>query len=308
MLAQIGTKKDLARKNYFYEPKLDGTRAIAYCNGRSSVSLVNRRDRDITFRYPEIEAELKSLQINAVLDGEIIVYDKNGLPNFNLLQKREQISRKILIEIRSRQIPATYAIFDILKLNKKNLISLPLTERKKILESAINESRYIEIIPHTEDGRKLWKQVTKLKMEGVMAKPKNSRYYPGQRQKVWLKIKFLKTIDCIIAGFTQEIRVISALCLAVYDKGKLRYIGRVGTGFTEEFLKELHKELIKLKQKSPPVFNPPAKEGITWLRPEVVCEIEYLEISKDKILRAPSFQRLRFDKPPKECTLNGQGS
>lgn len=302
MLCQTGTKSVLAKKNFLFEPKLDGTRAIAHAS-KTSVRLINRRGKNIAYRYPEIAEELKKLPAKkCVLDGEIIVYDAQGNPDFSLLQRREQVERKALIEIRSKQFPATYVVFDILEYEGKSLLGEPLHKRKAWLNRALNELSHVEKIFATPNGKDLWKKIIKRKLEGVIAKKADSKYYSGKRVPVWLKIKNTKTTDCVIVGFAQEKRIISSLCLAAYDDNKLRYVGRVGTGFTEEFLEELHKKLKPLKVKKSPVQNPDPK--CVWVKPKIVCEVEYLELTKQKILRMPSFKRLRNDKPLRECTLN----
>jgi bifunctional non-homologous end joining protein LigD len=305
MLAKIGKKNILSSKQYFFEPKLDGTRAMLYKKGRK-LDFINRRNRNISYRYPEFKDFLK--QINAkscVLDGEIIVYDDNGIPSFNLLQMRDQLENRAMIQIRSRQLAATYVVFDILEKDGKSLLKLPYLERKKILEKTVKQNQNLETIFYTRNGKSLWKKVIRAKLEGVMAK-RNSSYFPGKRIDAWLKIKNLKTVDVIIIGFSQKKRIISALCMAVYKNNKLHYIGRVGTGFTESFLKDLYPKLNKIISKKISVENPPKnwqKHNIKWLKPKFVAEVQYLETSKMKILRAPSFMRLRYDKLVKECVI-----
>lgn len=303
MLAKIGKISDLSKQDYMYEPKLDGTRAICYKN--DTITLINRRGRDLTSVYPEL-VFIKNIDAKScVLDGEIVIYDQKGIPNFNVLQKRDQLSNKLLIELRSEQYPATYVVFDILMKNGKSLVNLPLIERKKILADTVKDGRFIQKIFFSDNGKRLWKEVIKIKMEGVMAKLRSGKYFPGVRVSQWLKIKNLKTIDCIIVGFTQKKRIISALALGVYCKGKLTYIGKVGTGFTYDFLEDLHKKLVKLKAKKASVEYV-GRENINWVKPELVCEVKYLELSKDNKLRAPSFIMLREDKIPKECILEDQ--
>jgi DNA ligase D-like protein (predicted ligase) len=303
MLAKLGDKKDLSKKGYLWEPKLDGTRAICYVN--KEIKLINRRGRNITYRYPEFDFRKNIDAKNCILDGEIIVYDKKGNPNFNLLQSREQLDKKIMIELRSKQYPATYVVFDILMKDGRSLIDIPLIKRKEILDDMVSDGKGIQKIFFTKDSRKLWKEVTKRKLEGIMAKNENSKYYPGRRVPPWLKVKYLKTIDCIIVGYTHRKRIISALAVGVYSEGKLIYIGRVGTGFTEEFLENLYEKLEKIEIKKAPVEYS-GKETIHWVKPLIVCEVRYLQFSKDKIMRAPAFLRLRFDKLPKECILEEQ--
>lgn len=300
MLCKLGDLSFLSKK-FIFEPKLDGTRAVCYYQN-NKIKLINRRDKDITTRYPELNFKKNLKCRNCILDGEIIVYNKKGNPSFNLLQKRDQLSNKFMIEIRSREYPATYVVFDILKKDGKNLMSLPLIERKKILEKTIISSSRIDVIPYTTEGKKLWREIKKRKLEGVIAKNPLSKYYPGKRTPEWIKIKFLKTIDCVIIGYTSEKRAISSLVLGAYDKGKLRYIGRVGTGFTEKFLEELYEKLKPLKTNKP-VAEYSGRKEIQWIKPKIVCEIRYLEFTKDKMIRAGVFLRLRNDKKPKDCIL-----
>jgi bifunctional non-homologous end joining protein LigD len=305
MLALPAEKEGLKKAGFIYEPKLDGTRAVCYMD-ESGTRLINRRGNDITSRYPEFSYAGQVKAASLVLDGEVVVYDKNGNPDFHLLQRREQVAQKAVAEIRSKELPATYVVFDILEKEGKSLIGLPLKERKKILEETVLDGNRIQKIFYTENGPGLWEQVVKRKLEGVIAKDPDSQYYPGARAPAWLKIKYLKTIDCVIVGYTSEKRIISALALAVYSHGKLRYIGRtVGKGFTEEFLKELHKKLEAIETDKPSVKYEGAKE-IHWVKPKYVAEVTYLELTKDIIMRAPVFLRLRDDKAPEECIIEEQ--
>lgn len=302
MLCKLGTTNDLKRSDYYFEPKLDGTRAIAYIE--KNMRFINRRNIDITSRYPEFRFR-HAISKRCVLDGEIIVYNEKGIPDFNLLQMREQLTKQYLIKLRAEEIPATYVVFDILEIEGKALIDKPLSTRKQILSKNVKPAQNLEIIFWTEKGTALWRKMKKLGMEGVVAKRRSSRYIQGSRTDAWIKIKNLKTIDCVIIGFTQERRKISSLALACYHKGTLRYIGNVGTGFTEEFISSLYKKLLRLQTKSPPVRYP-GKKKIIWLKPKLVAEVRFLELTKDRILRAPSFLRLRYDKNPEDCILEEQ--
>jgi bifunctional non-homologous end joining protein LigD len=305
MLARPAGREELKKPGYIYEPKLDGTRAVCYKDG-GGIRLINRRGNDITARYPEFSFAKEIKAASAVLDGEVVVYDKDGNPDFHLLQRREQAGQRAVSEIRSRELPASYIVFDILEKDGKSLTDLPLSERKKILDETVIDGKHIQKIFYTENGPGLWEQIEKRKLEGVIGKDRTSEYYTGVRAPVWIKIKYLKTIDCVIVGYTSEKRIISALALAVYSQGKLRYIGRtVGKGFTEEFLKELHKELVPLEQKEAPVTYVGGKD-IHWLKPKLVCEVSFLELSHDIIMRAPVFLRMRYDKLPEECVLEEQ--
>jgi DNA ligase D-like protein (predicted ligase) len=304
MLAAMGSKDDLEREGYIYEPKLDGTRALCYVD--STMRFLNRRGHDITERYPEFSFRDQIKARSCVLDGELIVYDNRGNPSFHLLQKREQ-SKTSIAKFLSIQHPATYVIFDILELEGKDLLSTRLEERKKIMHAVLREGHHLQSIAYTKDGRKLWSVVEQRKLEGVMAKRSNSYYEPGKRSDAWLKIKALKTVDCVLLGYTSEIRTISALALGLYFGDELRYVGRVGTGFTEKYLEDLRPVMDGMLAETPPVSSYPDKPAITWVRPELIAEVEVLMLTRDKHLRAPSFRRLRNDKNVRDCVIEQLG-
>ena len=205
MLAYPGQREDLERESFVYEPKLDGTRALCYKDGR--IRFVNRRERDITARYPELDISSSILAKTCVLDGEIVVFDDRGNPSFHLLQKREQASPTVY-HLRSGQHPATYVVFDILNVDGKDLTMQPLGERRKVLERTVIDGPFMRIIVQTPDGRKLWDLIVERGVEGVMAKKVNGHYEQGIRSRQWLKIKTKQTDDCVIVGFTHEKRAI----------------------------------------------------------------------------------------------------
>lgn len=301
MLCKNGNLDILDSDEYYFEPKLDGTRALLVKRGKA-IKLINRRNRDITYRYPEFKNISKFIKIKeCILDGEIICYNKKGLPDFNLLQRREQLDNPFEIELRSIDFPATYVAFDILNKNGKDLSTQPIEKRKKLLSKLIIENKNLQIIFYTEKGKKLWEKITSLNLEGVIAKKKGSLYYKGKRTDIWLKIKYLKTADCVIVGYTTEKRVISALALAVYKSKRLLYIGKVGTGFSQQFLIELYKKLKRIKTTKRIVTNP--QSNIIWVLPKYVCTVKYLDLTSCYELRAPSFKKLRDDKLPTECTF-----
>jgi len=298
MLAVKGETTILESEEHIFEPKLDGTRCIAEIG--DEVRLFNRREKNITARYPEIVEELKNFE-KCILDGEIICYN-NGKPDFYRLQKREHIDSPFLIELRAKIMPATYVIFDVLERNEKELIKMPLVKRKEILSDVLIEGKHVEGIFYTEHGKKLWKTIRDLDIEGVMAKEKESFYYPGERRREWVKIKNTKSIDVVIVGYTSMRREISSLGMGLYDGDNLVYVGKTGTGFDEEIMHILKKKFSK--RKKPCVANfQAAPPDMIWVEPEIVAEVEYLEVTDRKELRSPSFKRLRMDKKPEECTI-----
>ena len=304
MLAKMGDIDILRNSDYIYEPKLDGTRAMLF-KEENEIRFINRRGYIITRRYPELDP-VNNLNCNScILDGEIIVYNSDGLPDFHLLQLRDLLDSSRDIEIKSQIYPATYVVFDILHLDGMDLREKPLLDRKKILREVVRENDRLQIIPYWEDGKELWKMVKSLNIEGIMAKRKDSKYEAGRSDK-WLKIKYFKTTDAVIVGYTpgkgKRKDTFGALLLGVYAREKLKFIGKVGTGFDEWTVRKI---LNLVKKGDVYVENPPSYEVI-WVRPELVCEVQYLEITADGKLRTPSFKRLRFDKKPEECVLEVQ--
>ena len=303
MLCETGVNTVLDEDGYIFEPKLDGTRCIAAVT-REEVKLINRRARNITKRFPEIVRELQKIPQSCILDGEIVCFNEDQVPDFSLLQKRAQIESELKIEALSKTIPATYVVFDLLKRDDKVLIDEPLLTRKKALADTVADTAHVKKIAYETDGAKLWDELRKKSMEGVVAKREKSMYYPGKRSWNWLKVKHTRTIDVVLIGYTTQKRAISAFGMALYEEGDLVYIGSVGTGFTDAFIENLKNELtaLELQTESPSVSNPnKAPKEMNWLNPQLVATIKYSEITEGGELRAPSFQELRPDKPPEEC-------
>jgi len=297
-----------------YEVKFDGTRCLAYVNTKEkSVKMLNRRLIYFEDRYPELQKIWKDVKGGKViLDGEVVVLEK-GKPNFYKLAEREHVEGKTRIELLSKMLPATYIVFDILYKDGKDLTDLPLIERKKILKETVKESSRLILSEYIiGKGKKFFEEVKKKDLEGIMAKKLDSPYLIGQRSKLWLKIKALQTLDTIIIGYTtgtgKRGELLGSLITACYYQGKLKYVGKVGTGFTEDQLAELLKKLEKLKvnkcpiEPEPELKLPPGREPI-WIKPKLICEVKFMNLSEDLVMRAPVFLRLREDKLPEECQL-----
>ncbi|HEX8041494.1 MAG TPA: non-homologous end-joining DNA ligase, partial [Chryseosolibacter sp.] len=204
--------------------------------------------------------------------------------------------------------PIQYFVFDILELEGKSLMSRPLTERKEILRKLLPESKVIRYCDHVEnEGRMLFKEMQKMNFEGMIAKKKDSKYYVGRRTSDWLKIKNVQSQEAIIVGFTDpkgSRQHFGSLLLAVRNKGKLVSIGNVGTGFNEKSLKDLHDKLKRIVRKTSPL-DVPMKEtpDITWVEPQLVCNIKFSEMTDDGSVRHPVFQGLRIDKEADEVGI-----
>lgn len=294
MKCYLGTIDDLKKPNWIYEPKLDGIRALCYINEHSK--LISRTGNDLTKNYPSLLFRSSIQAQSCLLDGEIISYNAKGLPSFSTLQEGHY---------------STYVAFDILMLNGKSLIKKPLLERKKILEAVLKPGPSIEKIIFTHKGLLLWHIMQKKHLEGVVAKDPKSHYLPGMRNRSWIKIKFTQSIECIIVGYTQEKRSLSALALGLYDnQGKLHYVGKVGTGFNKKNIPELVSLLKPLEIKHSTIDSYSIKKlpvEIVWIQPKLVAEVKYLQFTQLSILRQSVFLRLRFDKKPQNCTFKDQG-
>ena len=248
----------------------------------------------------------------AVLDGEIVVLE-NGKPNFWKLAEREHVDNKFRIELLSKLMPATYIIFDILFLDGKELTTLPLLERKRILEKTIEENERIKIAEYKiGSGKELFEFAKKNELEGIMAKKVDSIYEIGKRSKSWLKIKVENTLDVAIVGYTTgtgEREDFGSLLVAAYHQGKLKFLGRVGTGFSKEEIEEIIKKLEKEKVSTPFIslenvkLDLPEGRKAIWVKPKYVCEVKFLEFTEDMQLRAPVFVRMREDKSVEECEI-----
>lgn len=291
MLAKNADKKNLESKDYIFEPKVDGYRALCI-KDRRKLQFITRNGHDISKDFPEFKF-LKAIRAKECkIDGEIVVFDEKGNPSFQLMQNRS-----------TGKHDAVFIAFDIVEKEGEDLRNLPIEERKKILSKTILESQQLQIMPFTEDGVKLWRDISKRKLEGVMAKRKGSEYI-GKRTSEWLKIKKVNTLDCVIVGMTKKKRELSSLCLGLYDKNVLKFIGKVGTGFSEKTLEDLSRLLKKTENsKIHPVSGALPRDFIP-VSPKHVCEVKFLELTKDFRLRAPVFLRIREDKSPKECLLD----
>ena len=303
MLAQSAEPFD--SEDFIFEPKWDGTRTLCFLS-RGKLRFQNRRLLNTTHRYPELRLDRDLNAEEAILDGEVVAL-RGGKPDFRALQTREHVDDELRIELLAQTSPLTYIVFDLLYLNGKPLVDSPLVERKQKLEEVVTEGPRILFSRHVEThGKRYFEEVLKFGLEGVMAKRKESTYQIGKRSRDWLKLKAIKTSDCLIIGYTLgegwRGEYFGALALGAYREGKLEFVGKVGTGFDEGLLRSLTPLLKAREIPSKPVEAQPPYE-VHWIRPELVCEVKYLELTPDLKLRAPSFRRLRPDKSPEECEL-----
>jgi bifunctional non-homologous end joining protein LigD len=307
--------KPFDNKDWVFEVKWDGVRCIFFLHHTKGLSkLQSRNGKTITHRYPELLIPLQSnikCKECVILDGEIVVLDKEGFPDFQHHQKRMNIDYNREIEFLSKQFPATYYVFDILYLDGNNLQNLELLERRRILTNIVNTNSKIKISDFIEEyGIEVFREATRMNLEGIVAKRKTSRYFQGIRSKDWLKIKSIKTQDCIIIGYTKgegnREKYFGSLLLAVVNNsdGKLRFVGHTGSGFNLNQLKEIYNELQKIRiEKCPVEYVPYTNREPVWVSPNLVVEVKFSEWTNEKIMRSPIFLRFREDKGPYDCIV-----
>ena len=293
-------------KNWVFEIKWDGYRAITE-KTKSNILLYSRNGLSFLSSYPVVADQLLNIKEDVVVDGEIVVLDNEGKPDFQLLQHYSENQDK----------PIQYYIFDLLQLNGHDTAGHTLLERKELLQKIIPKNEVIKYSDHVaEKGKSFFKVSGEKHLEGIMAKKADSKYYPGKRTSDWLKIKHHKTQEAIIAGYTQPSggrKYFGALILGVKEarpdgkvgRGKkLRYIGHTGGGFNQASLKEMYEKLQPLVQSTSP-FDEKFKTNspVTWVKPQLVCEVKFAEITSDGKLRQPIFLHLRNDKDINEVTM-----
>jgi len=303
MLAKVA-EKSFSNKDWIFEVKWDGFRAIAYLE--EPFSLKSRNMKELKQNFPEL-TELKKLASNIVVDGEIIVM-REGKPDFQSLLERGQAVSKLEIQRHENKLPVVYIVFDILEKDGKSLTNLPLMKRKEILKDSLKEGANVLLCDFIEEkGETYFESALAKGLEGVVAKRKDSEYEEGLRTGSWLKIKKLKTCDCVIFGYSRGSKsrnaTFGALLLGVFDGDKSVYLGKVGTGFTQEMIKILLDKFEKIKTKVAP-FKPETGDVVTWLEPKLVCEVAYQVLTRDMRLRMARFKRLRDDKLPSQCTID----
>lgn len=285
---------------FIYELKLDGIRCLVYLS-ENGVELQNKRSKRVTSIYPELKDIYKQVNKRCILDGEIFVL-KEGKPDFFEMQKRSLMTSPVKIEFASKKLPVTFTAFDILYHEDNQLVNLPLMERKQILSDVMIEesprfavSRYIE-----EQGIALYNVAAEQELEGVVAKRKDSKYYFGKRTKDWIKMKALADEDFVVCGyyFNDDNRI--SIILGMYENGTLMYQSHVVMGISREDY-NIMASYLKADKNAYPDF--PDFSDATWLVPELVCRVQYMERTPGGGLRQPVFKGLRDDKYSKDCKL-----
>lgn len=288
MLAKL-TEKIPESDEYIAEIKWDGYRAIAKIrNGKAE--LYSRNRNRFSAIYKTITDELSKIKDEVIFDGELVVIDKSGKQEFHQI-RNYSVSKKGLL---------VYYVFDLLWLNGLDLTSQSLSHRKNILKEILPESSHIRYSEHiTGKSKELFKKVSEAGLEGIVLKKENSKYFKGGRSDDWLKIKVNKTIDAIIIGYTlpNKTKLFGSFILGRFDKDKIVYFGHA-IQVPEKEKNSLFEKVKELKTESPPIIDIPREvitRGVQWLKPELICEVKYNQITASGKLRQTTFLRIRDD-------------
>ena len=298
MLATLGSVETLTAATHAFEGKYDGYRMLVEVD-HGRLQLLTRNGRDVTAEYPQLQSLAETLaDHHVVLDGEAVALDEHGVPKFAEMQNRARASR------------IQFWAFDILELDGRSLLRAKYRDRRKVLETLAEGTALIVPGPLDGDGPAALAESRRRKWEGIVAKRWDSTYQPGRRSPAWIKDKNWNTQAAVIGGWRKgeggRSSGIGALLLGTPEDGGLRFIGRVGTGFTEKELGKLRDILAPLHTVDSP-FNPalprPEARGVTYVRPELVGEVRYAEMTSDGHLRHASWRGLRPDQDPADVIL-----
>lgn len=307
MLATLG-QLPADDDRWAYEMKWDGVRALVRVDG-GRITVMSRNDRDVTVSYPELRPLGEQLGTTQVLlDGEIVSFDEDGRPSFGRLQQRMHVASSASARRLADSDPAVLLIFDLLHLDGRSLLDLPYDQRRELLLGLELSGPSWQTPPaFAGSGAAAVRASRERQLEGVMAKRRTSRYLPGRRSPEWVKVKNIRTQEVIIGGWStgkgRRAGTIGSLLLGLPEATGLRYIGQVGTGFTDVVLADLSGRLNRLARKTSP-FDPAVPRAdardAQWVTPRLVGEVAFTEWTTDGRLRHPSWRGLRPDKSPDE--------
>lgn len=275
--------------NWIFETKWDGFRIVARILD-NDVTLFSRGGKDVTKIYMPVAVALKKFKHTAVVDGELVAFDKNGVSRFQLLQN-----------IRSEKIKLCYCVFDLIFLDGHDLREQPLIKRKNLLKRILPKDRFLKYSEHTSKrGKWFFEKAKQVGLEGIVAKRALGIYHSGQRTREWLKIKTVLRQEVVIVGFTKPSgsrRYFGSLVLAVRNKKGWSYVGRAGTGFDSAALKMIYEKMKPLIGSEKPFDQEiPEENTTTWIKPQLVGEVKFTEWTRDGQMRHPAFVGLRDDK------------
>jgi bifunctional non-homologous end joining protein LigD len=295
--------------DWAYEIKWDGVRAIGYVDG-GRLRLESRNSKNITPRYPELRPLGRALGTHeAILDGEIVAFGDDGRPSFERLQGRMHLTSEAQVRRLSQSRPVAYVIFDLLYLDGHSLLELPYLERReRLAELELNGATWQVPAYHRGDGAALLEASRAQRLEGIVAKRVDSQYTPGRRSGGWVKVKNVRRTDVVIGGWLKgdggRAGRLGALAMGAYEDGELRFVGKVGTGFTDAELKRLQGLLEPLERPESPFEGTQPPKLTRFVEPLLVASVEYTDITRIGTIRHPSYKGLRDDVDPREVAID----
>ena len=288
--------------NYLYELKCDGVRCLAYIDPlRASVELRNKRNLDVTRKYPELSIISGQVAEKCILDGEIVV-TRNGRTDFEPMQQRALLEDDLKIKLASTREPVSFVAYDVLWSNGDLLIDLPLMDRKARLQQCVRvENNRLAVSRMVEGQGTAFFQLTQTRrLEGIVAKRKDGRYRPGKTSRDWIKIKNLLDDDYVVCGYIPKEDHLISIILGQYRDGRLQYKGHVTFG-----VRGINARRLQALPRNPsPTLTAPQGSGnerAIWLQPVAVCTVQFMEKTASGALRQPVFKGFRDDKPPEKC-------
>ncbi len=288
---------------WVFEIKWDGIRAICFAES-GELRIQSRNGNRCERQYPELSVLPHYLSAKqAILDGEIAVLDEHGVSRFTLIQPRITNQDANAVAHMARSRPVTLFLFDLLYLDGYDLRKVPLIERKSLLASIVQTNSLVRLSDHfATDGEQMLEAARQQGLEGLLAKCTTS-VYESRRSRNWLKLKLVSHQEFVICGYTEGERdYFGALALGLYESEKLVWVGNVGTGFDNKMMAAIYERIERLAVRRSPFSDAPKiPGGVTWVRPEVVCEVKFSNWTRDHRLRGPVFMGLRMDVDPKRC-------
>ena len=301
----LATSGDLPQDDgrWSYEVKWDGVRVlVAVESGR--LELRSRNRNDVTAAYPELQGLAAALDGEALLDGEVVAFDEAGRPDFGRLQSRMHARSPGAALLRGT--PVTLLLFDALHAGGRSLLAEPYDVRREALEALVAPAERWQVPPaFPADGEAVFAVTLQQGMEGVVAKRRDSRYEPGRRSDCWVKVKHVRRTSAVVVGWKPgeggRAGRIGSLLLAVPDGPGWTFAGHVGTGFSAATLRALADRLEPLRRDGPVLDDVPREHArsAVWVQPELVCEVDYTEWTREGRLRHPSYKGLRDDVDPR---------
>lgn len=282
--------------DHIFELKMDGVRTLLYVEPGHNVDIRNKRNIVGNDRYPEMMGVHRQALKRCILDGELVVI-KNGVPDFSEMQRRSLMSNRVKIDLLAKRLPVSFVAFDMLYYNDHSIMDLPLMERKTLLVNNIKENDRLAVSRWIDNsGTALYEMAKKKSLEGVVAKRKDSLYYPGKRTKDWIKIKYLQSDDFVVCGYIEKDEGVTSIILGQYNgAGMLVHKGHVTLGVSRQEFYQM--------TSTPRVAAPfdLIEQGAVYIEPRLVCLVEYMKRTKSGGMRQPVFKGLRDDKLPREC-------